>query len=323
MPHAEAADQVLNDIRRAAFELRQQDPAEAVRRLRKLLKSAGPAEPLVHGALAEILLDDFDDLDGAEHHFRQLAEKAPDLPAAQMGLGRTLARQGHRKAAAEALAKASEGLLKLIAGARAAPEEERAGVEEAVLTLLELADERAELAEDGTSVEPPDELLAWVESERLFDGDESEASLDDWERYAAHRALITLRRSGGVAALDEVARIAMLVPLTGAPVARLRSFVHERAGEPKLAAGESLVAMGSLDGDFDADEALRAGQLLADAGEKEAAKQHLERLIARMTRELSRAPAEARPLIETVRDAATEQLKSLGPKLVGLGSKKR
>src|SRR5438128_2378095 len=80
---------VLDDIRRAAFELRQTDPQEAIRILRRAAQQGGEAEVLARGALGEIYLDELGDLDGAEHEFRRVLQLAPGLSAAEIGLGRT------------------------------------------------------------------------------------------------------------------------------------------------------------------------------------------------------------------------------------------
>ena len=74
--------EVLADIRRAAFELRQTDPHEAVRLLRRAAAAGGGAEILARGALGEIYLEEFGDLDGAEHEFRAVLHAVPGLPAA-------------------------------------------------------------------------------------------------------------------------------------------------------------------------------------------------------------------------------------------------
>ena len=78
----------LDEIRRAAFELRGRDPNEAVKVLRRAVRKGGAWEALAHGALGEILLDDFDDVDAALHHFEKLQKLAPGLPAAEPGLRR-------------------------------------------------------------------------------------------------------------------------------------------------------------------------------------------------------------------------------------------
>src|SRR5437870_4140551 len=95
--------EVLADIRRAAFELRQTDPQEAVRLLRRAAAPGGGAEVLARGALGEIYLDEFGDLDGAEHELRTVLHAVPDLHAAQL---RQLL--GRPEEAARALAQAEE-----------------------------------------------------------------------------------------------------------------------------------------------------------------------------------------------------------------------
>src|SRR5207245_3884794 len=103
---------VLDDIRRAAFELRQTDPQEAVRILRRAAQQGGEAEVLARGALGEIYLDEFGDLDGAEHEFRRVLQLAPGLSAAEIGLGRTRREAGDLKGAETAFLRALEGLAR-------------------------------------------------------------------------------------------------------------------------------------------------------------------------------------------------------------------
>src|SRR5882762_4693149 len=102
--------EVLADIRRAAFELRLTDPNEAVRVLRRAAAEGGGAEVLARGALGEIYLEEFGDLDGAEHEFRAVLRTVPELPAAEVGLARVLHESGDQKGELDALARALEGL---------------------------------------------------------------------------------------------------------------------------------------------------------------------------------------------------------------------
>jgi len=89
--------EVLADIRRAAFELRRTDPQEAVRLLRRAAATGGGAEVLARGALGEIYLEEFGDLDGAEHEFRAVLHAVPGLPAAELGLARVLHESGDQR----------------------------------------------------------------------------------------------------------------------------------------------------------------------------------------------------------------------------------
>src|SRR2546428_8247822 len=154
--------QVLADIRRAAFELRQTDPQEAVRLLRRAAATGGGAEVLALGALGEIYLEEFGDLDGAEHEFRAVLHAVPGLPAAELGLARVLHEAGDQRGELQALGRAIEGLSRDVAGFRerkAAGEALPAGVEEGGLTLLEVGLERAQLDPDH----PIDQdLLRWA-----------------------------------------------------------------------------------------------------------------------------------------------------------------
>src|SRR5437016_12673809 len=161
--------EVLADIRRAAFELRQTDPQEAVRLLRRAAATGGGAEVLARGALGEIYLEEFGDLDGAEHEFRTVLHAVPGLPAAELGLARVLREAGDRRASLQALVRALDGLSRDVASFRdrqAAGEPLPPGAEDVVLTLLEAAVERAELDPDTRIDEA---LLRWAAQERLFD----------------------------------------------------------------------------------------------------------------------------------------------------------
>src|ERR671939_2175935 len=102
--------QVLADIRRAAFELRSEDPQEAVRVLGRAAASGGSAEVLARGALGEIYLEELGDLDGAEHEYRTVLKLAPGLAAAELGLSRTLREQGRVDEALAALDRAIDSL---------------------------------------------------------------------------------------------------------------------------------------------------------------------------------------------------------------------
>src|SRR5438874_13595096 len=101
---------VLAAIRRAAFELRLTDPDEAVRVLRKAAAMGGDAEVLARGALGEIYLEEFGDLDGAEHEFRKVLEGAPGLTAAEIGLARTRREAGDFGEAENRFERALRGL---------------------------------------------------------------------------------------------------------------------------------------------------------------------------------------------------------------------
>jgi tetratricopeptide (TPR) repeat protein len=193
---------VLDEIRNAAFDLRHDDPQEAVRVLRKAAQQGGEAEVLARGALGEIYLEEFGDLDGAEHEFRRVLQLAPGLSAAEIGLARTRREAGDLAAADAGFVRAIEGLSRDIRSFRegAVP----AGAEEVVLTLLEIAVELAELR-DGP-VELDEALLGWAAEHRLFDDEEDH---DDWVRFHAlwtRLRLITGRPEEAVTALREAER---------------------------------------------------------------------------------------------------------------------
>lgn len=194
---------VLDDIRRAAFELRQTNPQEAVRLLRRAAQQGGEAEVLARGALGEIYLDEFGDLDGAEHEFRRVLQLAPGLTAAEIGLARARREAGDVKGAEAALIRAVEGLSRDIRGFREAgtlPE----GTEEILLTLLETAVELADLRKGAVPLD--EEVLSWAAAQKLF---EDEEGRDDWVRFHAlwtQLRLLTGRPEEAVTALREAER---------------------------------------------------------------------------------------------------------------------
>src|SRR5205823_3253468 len=122
---------VIDDIRRAAFDLRRSDPQEAVRVLRKAAAEGGEAEVLARGALGEIYLEEFGDLDGAEAEFRKVLKAAPGLAAAEIGLARTRREAGNFEEADAGFSRAIEGLSRDLAGFRE-EKELPPGVEEVV-----------------------------------------------------------------------------------------------------------------------------------------------------------------------------------------------
>jgi len=209
---------VLDDIRHAAFELRQRDPQEAIRVLRRAAQEGGEAEVLARGALGEIYLDEFGDLDGAEHEFRRVLQLAPGLTAAEIGLARTRRQAGDFKGAEMAFIRAVEGLSRDIRGFREAetlPE----GVEEVVLTLLETAVELAELRRGAAQLD--EEILAWAAAQKLFD---EEGDKDDWVRFHAlwtQLRIVTGRPEEAVAALREAERQGELPPEEAKELLRL------------------------------------------------------------------------------------------------------
>lgn len=194
---------VLDDIRRAAFEVRQTDPKEAVRILRRAAQQGGEAEVLARGALGEIYLDEYGDLDGAEHEFRRVLQLAPGLTAAEIGLARTRREAGDRMGAETAFLRAIEGLSRDVRGFRESGTLP-AGAEEVVLTLLETAVELAELRKGDVPLD--EELLSWASAEKLFDAEEDR---DDWVRLHAlwtRLRILTGRPEEAVTALREAER---------------------------------------------------------------------------------------------------------------------
>ncbi len=209
---------VLDDIRRAAFELRQTDPKEAVKVLRRAAQQGGEAEVLARGALGEIYLDEFGDLDGAEHEFRRVLQLAPGLTAAEIGLARTRREAGDFQGAENAFVRAIEGLSRDIRGFREAQELPE-GAEEVLLTLLETAVELAELRKGAVPLD--EELLSWAASRKLFDDEEGP---DDWVRLHAlwtRLRILTGRPEEAVTALREAERQGELPPEDAKELLRL------------------------------------------------------------------------------------------------------
>jgi hypothetical protein len=228
---------VLSDIRRAAFELRMTDPNEAVRILRRAAAQGGGAEVLARGALGEIYLEEFGDLDGAEHEFRAVLRAVPELPAAEVGLARVLHESGDRRGELDALGRAIAGLSRDVRSFRerkAAGEPLPAGAEEVVLTLLEVAVARASLDAHTTLDE---DLLQWAADERLFDAlrEEDESPQEDWVRF--HSLWSRFRQLAGHAA--EAARALADAEKSGQLPARDAAQLRRDA---LLAAGDTSAA---------------------------------------------------------------------------------
>ena len=322
--------EVLADIRRAAFELRQTDPQEAVRLLRRAAATGGGAEVLARGALGEIYLEEFGDLDGAEHEFRTVLHAVPGLPAAELGLARVLHEAGDRRGELQALGRAVEGLSHDVAGFReqkAAGEPLPAGVEEVVLTLLEVALERARLDPDQRIDE---DLLRWAEQERLFDAlrEEDEDPQQDWVRF--HSLWTQLRQLSGRP--EEAARALAEAEESGQLPAReaaaLRRDALEEAGEVEDAAAQARRVV-ELDSRSDeaagwpaAIDVLRAAALTAVAGDESAAAEMLKRALARAEAELPVAPANRRAGLEDAVRRYRDALASDPGALISLRVKK-
>ena len=310
--------EVLADIRRAAFELRQTDPHEAVRLLRRAAATGGGAEVLARGALGEIYLDEFGDLDGAEHEFRSVLQAVPGLPAAELGLARVLHETGDRRGEMQALGRALEGLSRDVAGFRerkAAGEALPAGAEEVVLTLLEVAVDRAHLDPDQRIDE---DLLRWAASERLFDAlrEEDEDPLQDWVRF--HSLWTKLRQVSGrpEEAPRRLAEAEEAGQLPAREAAALRRDALEETGDVEGAAAQARRVIerdsrsgGPARGPAPSD-VLRAAALTSEAGDESSAAAMLQRALARAEAELPDAPPDRRPGLE---DAIRRYREALAP----------
>lgn len=325
----------LAEIRRAAFELRQSDPQAAVRVLRRAVQAGGPAAALAHGALAEIYLEEFGDLDGAEAEFRAVLQAAPGLPAAELGLARVLREAGRLDEAEAQLVRALGGLSAGVAALREAHakgEELREGAEAEALALLEVAVELAELKHargrnGGVQVPLDESLCAFAAQAALFDAapeDEEEggADLADWERFHALWArlrVLTGRAAEGARALAEAEAAGRLPPLAAA---RLRSQALEEAGEPgraleqarRLLALEEAVGRAALE-----DDVLHAAGLCQALGDEPAARAVLQAALGRAEALLAGAALDEEER-ERLGAAVKGYREALGPgALLGLG----
>jgi tetratricopeptide (TPR) repeat protein len=309
----------LAEIHRAAFDLRQTDPSEAVRVLRRLIRQGGDIEPLAHGALAEILLEEFDDADAALHHFQRLLTLAPGIAAGELGLARALARRGESAAAQEAYVRALGAFEGLAESARTAKEDVAEGADEAVLTSLEIAVEERELCRTDRGLEPctmpSAALFDWAESSRLFDDPDDAADTDDWMRFTHLRAELAALDGQEAAAMDHVERIGRLARLTEAAQARIRSQALETVGNLPRAAEEALRGISAPGGGFVPEEWLRCAALLSETHRVPDARRVIEDLRTRTA--LEDLPPEVRQELLDVTSQHLQELSSGG--LVHLG----
>ena len=253
---------VLDEIRRAAFELRRTDPQEAVRVLRRAAQEGGDAEVLARGALGEIYLEEFGDLDGAEHEFRKVLKAAPGLAAAEIGLARTRREAGRLEEADAGFVRAIEGLSRDVKGFTEA-KEIPAGAEEVVLTLLEIGGElaalRRETAPAAVSVPLDEDLLVWATDEKLFDAEED---LDDWLRFHTLWTELRLLTSRAEEALTAVREAEREGQLSAADAAQLLSLALEDLGEKPRAGAEARRRLELLPPPWPVGEVVRASSLL-------------------------------------------------------------
>lgn len=256
---------VLDDIRCAAFELRQTDPQEAVRVLRRACAEGGEAEVLARGALGEIYLEEFGDLDGAESEFRKVLAAAPGLAAAEIGLARTRREAGDFPEAEAGFTRALEGLQRDVASFGKEPPP---GAEEVVLTILEVAIELAELRgasghDKQVSVPVNEDVLQWAASEKLFD---AEGDQDDWVRFHSlwtQLRLLTGRAEEALAAVREAERQGELPAFESA---RLVSLALEDLGDHPRAGAEARRMLSTIDPPWPVGEVVRAAHLLGASG---------------------------------------------------------
>jgi len=248
----------IDDIRRAAFELRQSDPQEAVRVLRRAAAEGGETEVLARGALGEIYLEEFGDLDAAASEFRKVLLAAPGLVAAEIGLARTRREAGNLAEAEAGFARAIEGLARDLVGFRES-KELPPGAEEVALTLLEVAVELVELRKGPVPLD--EEILSWAAEQRLFD---AEGDADDWVRFHSlwtELRLRTGRSEEALAAVREAERGGQIPP---EEAARLLSLALEELGDAPRAGAEARRRLLLLEPPWPVGEVVRASKLLSD-----------------------------------------------------------
>ena len=328
-------DGQLAEVRRAAFELRRTDPQEAVRVLRKVAARGGAAAVLAHGALGEIYLEEFGDLDGAEAEFRAVLKAAPGLPAAELGLARVLRESGRLAEADQCFLRALQGFsqdLLLLKARQESGEELPEGAEEAALALLEvsveLGDLRHELGRNGSVKIPIDESLpVWAQKIRLFDSEE-DGERDDWIRFHAlwsRLRVLTGRAAEAAAVLADAERAGELPAEEGA---RLRSEALEEAGDEQGALAEAR-RLHLLDTEagrvFEPDDISHLAGLLQAQGDEPGAKAVLQAALSQAESLLAEPEGPGGPDDEAraaLKEAATSYREALGPvALVGLGRK--
>jgi tetratricopeptide (TPR) repeat protein len=324
----EIPEDVLAQIRRAAFELREEDPQAAVRILRTIAAQGGAAEVLARGALGEIYLEELGDLDAAESSFRAVIARAPGLPAARLGLGRTLRESGRLAEAEEEVQRALLGFeQELITFKRMAEEGEQLfeGGEETVLAVLDvavdLADLRHQLGKNGSVKVPLDEtLLAWARGERLFDATEEH---EDWIRFHSLWARLRVMTGRGREAMVLLAEAEGQGELPPAHGARLMSEVLEEGGDLAGALREAQrlhrlqAEAGEVFSPPDVDHLAGLHQATGDEpGARLVLREALEQVEALLGEAGARAggsePAPDAELTEALREAATRYRAALG-----------
>jgi tetratricopeptide (TPR) repeat protein len=314
--------EVLAEIRHAAYDLRETDPQEAVRVLRRVAKQGGLAAALANGALGEIYLNELGDLDAAEASFRAVLSLEPKLPAAYIGLGRVLREAGRLREADDALTRALIGLGHDAVAMKASSEagEPIEGDDATILEMLEVSVEVCEIKHDlgsnGETRSPIDEsLLKWAASSRIFDNEEDPDDDDDWTQFHALWArlrALTGRANEAVTVLAEAETNEELVPMSAA---RLRSEALELAGD-KAGSLEQARRLRELvkeaDEFFRPDDVEHLAGLLQEAGNEPEARAVLQEALTQAEAELKDTE-----LIEEVREAFEEAVKTyrtaLGP----------
>src|SRR5690606_16752730 len=104
----------------------------------------------------------------------------------------------------------------------------------------------------------------------IFSDEEDPDDVDEWLQYASLRTEL----AGGVdEAIAIVDRLAAHVPLPARAAHHLRSIVYERHGRVSEAATEAKAGLDASAEAIDPDEAMRAADLLAEAGRPEEARQ--------------------------------------------------
>jgi hypothetical protein len=316
--------EILDEIRRAAFDLRIRDPQAAVRVLRRAAAGGGTAEVLARGALGEIYFEDLGDLDGALHEYRRVLELWPGLAAAELGLARVLRASGSLPEAREHYLRALASLAKDVASfreRREAFEPLPAGAEEVVLTLLEAALEAGEISGNGAAAQSgalDETLLDWAAGERLFDAlsaDEDDPH-EDWVRFHSLRTRLRVRGGRHREAADALARAEADSQLPARAAASLRRDALEDASDLAGAAEQArrIVELGGAP----ALDVLRAAALTEASGDEPRADAILRAAEKEAETRLADAAGEERARIEEDLRRYREALAGEGSRLVGL-----
>ena len=318
---SDISPELLAEIRHAAYDLRESDPQEAVRVLRRVAKQGGLAAALAQGALGEIYLNELGDLDAAEAAFRAVLASEPKLPAAYIGLGRVLREAGRLREADDALSHALLGLTHDATAMRAAREagDEVEGDEATILEMLEVSVElceiRHELGSNGETRTPIDEsILTWAADVRLLDDAEDPENWDDWSQFHALWARLRTLTHRANEAVEALAAAEANNELDAMNAARLRSEALELAGDNAGALEQAQRLRGLVkeaNEFFRPDDVEHLAGLLQGAGDEAAAQGVIQEALAQAEAELKDTELNA-DVREAFEEAVQGYRKALG-----------